>query len=591
MGIARDSPSPAAKTAVPSRGWARGDRERRWLRSAWRPFSLPPPRPRPTPRSPCSATRSSTPPKGTTTRWNSRSSTRNTGRSTGSTLVAETGYYANRPADATTVDCTGNIFKATVGLGDGKDDFTPANYIQLEITENGEGGKDQLTGGLGNDTLRGNAGNDYSDGGGGNDFLSDGYAGTLGGGLGAGNDQLIGNAGNDFLDGGSFAAAPDAGSGADLLEGGPGLDTADYSKRTVPLTLTEGDGPNDGQDTGAGTGSEADDLASAETIDGGSAGDTIAGAEGDNTLSGGAGNDTLRGGGGTDTLRGGNGDDSLDGGAGPDLMQGGHGIDTATYAQRANPVSISLDSAANDGAPGEGDNVDQGTENVEGGSGNDTILTTHDATGRVTCGPGTDTVRADTFDAVAADCETVRRSALPDPSPSALAAIGLPKRLKVRHGVAHLKLACPPSALGGCAKGRVSVLTGKKTLARARFTVAAGVESVEDPAQVQSQGTDEAGKAESGHAHGQRRGRRADRRASRAGAIAHSTEGLGRRFLAGPPWNRCSAPASRQAHHMGALRHRATKPSTTGRTSAGEGRRRQELSRRARRPGRGARRR
>ena len=392
----------------------------------------------------------------------------------GSILVPGGGCVREPPADATTVDCTGNLFKAIVGLGDGKDDFTPANYIQLEIAEDGEGGEDQLTGGLSDDTLRGNAGDDYSDGGGGDDFLSDGYAGTLGGGLGSGDDYLVGNAGDDFLDGGSFAAVPDAGSGADVLEGGLGVDTADYSKRTAPLSLTEGDGANDGQDTGAGTGSEADNIVNAETIVGGSAGDLIAGADGDNTLSGGAGNDALHGARGTDTLRGGNGDDSLDGGAGADLLQGGHGVDTASYAQRSTPVSISLDSAANDGAPGEGDNVDQGTEERRGRIGR-----RHFPDDRRCHRQGH--LRRGRRHGLGRRLQRRRRRLRDGESQRAArrrhqrsCSDGPPETAQVRHGVAHLKVTCPPSALGGCAKGRVAVLAGKKTLATAPFTVAAG---------------------------------------------------------------------------------------------------------------------
>ena len=330
-------------------------------------------------------------------------------------------------------------------MGDGKDDFTPANYIQLELTESGEGGKDQLTGGLGDDTIRGNAGDDYSDGGGGDDYLSDGYAGTLGGGLGSGNDYLIGNAGDDYLDGGSFAAVPDAGSGADVLDGGLGLDTADYSKRTVPLTLTEGDGANDGQDTGAGPGSEGDNLVSAETILGGSAGDLIAGADGDNTLSGGAGNDVLRGAGGADILRGGNGDDWLEGGAGPDLLQGGHGIDTASYATAPRPGEHQSRLGSKRRRPRRGGQRRPGHGERRGrlGRRHDPDDRRCDRQSHLRRGHGH--VRADAFDAVAADCETVSRSALPDPGTGALAALGLPKRLKVRHGAARLKVTCPPA--------------------------------------------------------------------------------------------------------------------------------------------------
>ena len=49
--------------------------------------------------------------------------------------------------------------------------------------------------------------------------------------------------------------------------------------------------------------------------------------------------------------------------------QGGADTDTVDYAYRTGPQSITLDNAANDGAPTEGDNVHSDVENVLGGSG------------------------------------------------------------------------------------------------------------------------------------------------------------------------------------------------------------------------------
>jgi hypothetical protein len=437
-----------------------------------------------------------------------------------STLVPGTQCVREPPADAHVVDCNGNIFNAFVGLGGGPDDYTPESYIELNLTELGEDGQDQLTGALGDDILVGNAGDDYSDGRGGNDVLNDGYPGTFGGGRGSGNDTVIGGGGNDYLDGGTFATTPDAGSGADLLDGGLGIDIADYSKRTVPLTLTEGAGANDGQDTGAGPGSEGDNLVAAETIIGGSSADVIGAGGGGNTVIGGAGDDALGGGGDGDALLGGDGDDTLDGGPGADLLDGERGTDTATYATRTQPVTASLDSGANDGEAGEGDNADEGVENLDGGTagdrltgdagpnrlragagddtidggggadaidaGNDadTVSATDGATDTIACGPGADTVVADAFDVVAADCETVDRAAVPDPDPGpgggpgggsgTLDAIGLPESIRVKHGAAKAKVDCPASAVGGCAGGLLSVLNHGKKLAGGKFSIAAG---------------------------------------------------------------------------------------------------------------------
>lgn len=109
----------------------------------------------------------------------------------------------------------------------------------------------------------------------------------------------------------------------------------------------------------------ANDPAS-RTILGGSGNDTIEGYEGDDVLDGGDGNDTVNGGAGNDTVRGGTGDDVINGDnfktPGNDTIDGGPGFDqiddwnipdAPTHPQ----PNVSLDGAANDGRPGEADNV------------------------------------------------------------------------------------------------------------------------------------------------------------------------------------------------------------------------------------------
>ncbi|WP_081685773.1 Ig-like domain-containing protein [Candidatus Solirubrobacter pratensis] len=164
------------------------------------------------------------------------------------------------------------------------------------------------------------------------------------------------------------------------------------------------------------------------------------------TLSGGAGNDTLTGGAAADTLSGGDGDDRLTGNAGADSINGGAGLDHADYT--GTPLTISLNDLPDDGAPNEGDNVRSDVEDVsanpgaggtatitgsdagnmlslaggggtitggagsdmlQGGPENDTIDARDGYADRVSCGTGTDTVRADQLDQVAADCENVTR--------------------------------------------------------------------------------------------------------------------------------------------------------------------------------------
>jgi Ca2+-binding RTX toxin-like protein len=97
-------------------------------------------------------------------------------------------------------------------------------------------------------------------------------------------------------------------------------------------------------------------------------------------LKGGAGNDTLvaglgilgsgfnqlEGGDGDDTLLGGPGDDILEGGAGADDLIGGAGEDWVGYGEKTEAsVSLTLDGVADDGTPGEGDNLHPDVEVID----------------------------------------------------------------------------------------------------------------------------------------------------------------------------------------------------------------------------------
>ena len=79
---------------------------------------------------------------------------------------------------------------------------------------------------------------------------------------------------------------------------------------------------------------------------------------------------------GNDTLIGGAGDDLLNGGLGADRFTGGAGDDTVSYSDRYDNLSLSLDGKANDGAPGEGDNIPADIESLVGGVGDDLITGT-----------------------------------------------------------------------------------------------------------------------------------------------------------------------------------------------------------------------
>jgi Ca2+-binding RTX toxin-like protein len=171
-------------------------------------------------------------------------------------------------------------------------------------------------------------------------------------------------------------------------------------------------------------------------------------------LDGGGGDDALYGGGSGDTLRGGDGDDTLDGGAGADDYRGGAGTDSALLAPASDAppaLSVSLDGLANDGAAGEGDDVEPdvegvvatarsrtlapgtvtltgndgpnvltvrggsativggaGADTLTGGPQDDTIDARDGVADQIACGGGHDVVLADPLDTAAADCESVQ---------------------------------------------------------------------------------------------------------------------------------------------------------------------------------------
>ncbi|MFN7779144.1 MAG: hypothetical protein ACK5RK_09760 [Betaproteobacteria bacterium] len=267
---------------------------------------------------------------------------------------------------------------------------------------------DTFFGGKGNDSINGNSGADWADyststggltlalNGGGNVVFNDGLGGTdtivniehIR--AGAGNDtltgdglanSLIGNAGDDRF-------AP--GAGSDYIDGGSGIDTADYSSLSSGITanlgatifivesagvtdtligvdnLIAGAGPDvfigdDGDNTMDGRGGNdtffgnggrdgvqfggalaavvADLAASTVIADGLGGTDRAIGIE---NLIGGAFNDTLAGDDGDNTLFGGGGDDLLLARGGNDVLDGGAGSDVADYSALTVGITINI---------------------------------------------------------------------------------------------------------------------------------------------------------------------------------------------------------------------------------------------------------
>jgi Ca2+-binding RTX toxin-like protein len=173
---------------------------------------------------------------------------------------------------------------------------------------------DAITGDGGDNALRGSTGDDTLIGGGGAD--------TLQGSSGA--DSLVGGDGADVLAGarerltyedGSPSPIPEA--FADTLDGGAGIDTADYSTARSPVrvALNGAAFANVAEFGGA-----ADQIRNIENVIGGDGDDWLVGDGLDNRLEGGIGADKLDGGLGADTVAGGAGIDTLVGGKGMDVF-------------------------------------------------------------------------------------------------------------------------------------------------------------------------------------------------------------------------------------------------------------------------------
>lgn len=241
----------------------------------------------------------------------------------------------------------------TVRVVQNKKSFGPFDTNEiLEIDVNGGGGNDKIlsrnangsdpvetsmviNGSTGNDSIEGGDNSDTITGGGGND--------TLAGGLGS--DELEGGSGNDTLNGSTFAIQKidQFTDDGDVLDGGTGIDTADYSTRLESLFISNDNIADDGEFgadffTGALSSKENDNvLSNVENMLGGGGNDAIAGpgaddfgsatASSDSYINGGPGDDVLFGELGNDTLVGAKGDDTLCGGTGADYLDGGKGND------------------------------------------------------------------------------------------------------------------------------------------------------------------------------------------------------------------------------------------------------------------------
>ncbi|MGK9237365.1 hypothetical protein KXS07_37135, partial [Inquilinus limosus] len=237
---------------------------------------------------------------------------------------------------------------------------------------------------------------------------------------GAGDDRIIGT------------------DGLDVIDGGAGDDTLDFSANTTGVEIDFSSGRytsieqiigSRGGDTislglpqsaglakltaaaeeSAGAGSDSDDAirytnihesshpageldAASEFVQVSSGGYGVSadGGDGDDTLNGDDYANRLDGGGGNDTLSGGSGSDRLVGGTGADTLNGGEGTDTAEYSLSEEAVTVDLSNGSASGGDAAGDTL-TGVENLIGSSRDDSLTGSSDDN-LLTGGAGADTL-------------------------------------------------------------------------------------------------------------------------------------------------------------------------------------------------------
>jgi Ca2+-binding RTX toxin-like protein len=228
-------------------------------------------------------------------------------------------------APFTGVDFAGDVYSA------GNDTILGSNF---DDTLGGSSGNDSINGYDGNDWLVVGIGINTFDGGKGTGDVID-FSGTIKpvvlhlhgstaapitiGGNAAGTavniETIIGGSKDDKLTGDGNANVLLGLAGKDSLDGGGGVDTANYSNTTKAVAVTlNGSSWVDVKIAGV----AEDKLSNIEDLIGGSKSDALTGDSKNNYLAGQAGNDTLSGGTGNDVLAGATGKDQLRGGSGSD---------------------------------------------------------------------------------------------------------------------------------------------------------------------------------------------------------------------------------------------------------------------------------
>jgi VCBS repeat-containing protein len=206
---------------------------------------------------------------------------------------------------------------------------------------------------------------------------------------GGGADTITGGSGNDTIFAATSTTTDDA---RDILDGGAGTDTANYSPYTTNLTVHFADTPLIIVHGSGSTDATSDVLVNIENFVGGSGADIIdgSGTSTAHTFSGGGGADTITGGSANDTIFGATSTTSDDA---RDVIDGGGGNNTVSYAGYTTGLTVTLSTSTitpvvvggSGDSPSNSDTIIN-IQNFTGGSGNDSI--TGDSVANVLSGGG-----------------------------------------------------------------------------------------------------------------------------------------------------------------------------------------------------------
>lgn len=268
---------------------------------------------------------------------------------------------------------------------------------------------------------------------------------------GAGRDVLIGGKGDD-----QFYPDPSGSAVAnDVVNGGPGLDSVDYSVRAKPVSIDLR------RSSPQGSAGEKDVFHSVEGAIGTTGDDTLLGNGAENDMQGIDGRDVIAGYAGDDRVWGGGGDKAD---TAPDKISAGSGADTV------------LTEAGGTATGGPGNDDFQGGGSLDGGDGDDTF---EPSGGEVKCGNGDDSVAIrDVTPPVLTACETVQLGANDE----------LPINLPLERGenaiVAHI-LGCDqedgPTPDGDLCANELKVSLGEQLLASGTYDATESGDTLQMP--------------------------------------------------------------------------------------------------------------